>query len=249
MRIIALCLFALILPVAHADAGPDSGESDGAAKKPQIEKLSDSEYRFGEIRFRRDTREITFPAKINMNQDFLEYILVHENGKLHESLLSTSISPYHLQIVLLLCGYKPGLGNLFDGFMPPPAPESPAAPPAEKAKAPDPDQFLVAVEWEAGGEKKSARIEDWILNLVTNAAMTRGSWAYTGSRIEDSKFQAEVEGSIFAIYLDELALGNYPGPGNDRDDIWIPFAEKMPPLNSDVRVILRPALRKSPQPE
>ena len=38
------------------------------------------------------TRTIRFPAVINMREGLLEFVIVHDKGKVHESLLRTAIN-------------------------------------------------------------------------------------------------------------------------------------------------------------
>nr|MCU0751014.1 hypothetical protein [Akkermansiaceae bacterium] len=59
--------------------------------KPTIEKLDENRFRIGDITFDQKTREVRFPCKVNMTDGLLEYLLVHQNGKVHESLFVTEI--------------------------------------------------------------------------------------------------------------------------------------------------------------
>ncbi len=227
-RLTGLFVAALLAePLGSVADGTKTPAEEGASP-PKIEQLSEHDFRLGEINFNKSTRNITFDATVNQVQDPIEYAIVHVTGKDHESLLTTRVSPYHLQVVLLLCGYQPGHGDLFT-----------AAGTSEESPPPRDRDVLVTIAWKSPeGVLESNRIEDWILDLSTGRSMPPSSWAFTGSTIIDGSFQAEVEGSIVAIYLDEFALLNYPGAGNRDDEIWIPHAKKMPPLDHPERVTI-----------
>ena len=62
---------------------------------------------FQGIQIDKENRTVTFPAAINMDGGMLEYLIVTEMGKTHESLLSTKIQPYDIQVAMLLLGIKP----------------------------------------------------------------------------------------------------------------------------------------------
>src|SRR4051812_24418542 len=116
----ACCLFATCLTGLHAQEGgeppkqmPSSplGAKAAAelatAAKNRIKKVSATEYTLGRMQFSSATHEIRVPTTVNMTEGALEYALVHENGKTHESLLKTKVSPTELNVAMLLCNYEP----------------------------------------------------------------------------------------------------------------------------------------------
>ncbi|NOX98302.1 MAG: hypothetical protein GXP30_00950, partial [Verrucomicrobia bacterium] len=102
-----------------AAKSPQSGNpKEAAADKPKVKSLGDHRYQLGDIIFNGKTREIRFPATMNLEKGLLEYVLVTEEGKMHESLLGTKVRPAQLQIVLKLCHYRDGVGDTFDALYP-----------------------------------------------------------------------------------------------------------------------------------
>lgn len=224
--LICLSILGLVIP---GFAQETATEEEAAPVKPAVEQISADTYRLGQIEFNSTTREVRFPGKINQEQGVLEYVLVHESGKTHESLLNTAISPADLQIVLKLLRYQAGKGKLFDGLYPPgelPEPE------------PEGTDVDVYVSW---ADKEPVAVETLIRDLTTQQAMTSTSWIYNGSEVINGKFLAEAEGSIIALYLDSLALINSKHPLNWDDEVWFPLKGAVPPFDTPVTVILRPA--------
>ena len=87
-------------------------------EKPRVEKIGESRFRMGDIEFDAKTKEIFLPAVVNKREGGpVEYLIVHEGGKVHESILTTKASPLHLQVVMKLLKHKSGYGNVFDPML------------------------------------------------------------------------------------------------------------------------------------
>ncbi len=181
------------------------------------------------IRIDKASRSVTFPAEINLTSGLLEYFLVNKKGKTHESLLSTAIEPYDLQVAMLLLGIKP-------------AASANSQPPGEITR-----EYLSTAP-ELAGEKISitltwpghrAPAESLIWNLDKNAVMSPGPWIYNGSEMYGGKFLAQIDGSMTALVRDSGALINNPRPGNDDDQIWEPYTKDVPPKGTAVDVTLK----------
>jgi hypothetical protein len=199
--------------------------------KPEIIRLSATRSRLGVIEFDHTTREITVPAQVNMVRGLLEYALVGEKGKLHEALLITKARAFDLNLVLLLLNFKPDE----KWFVPPAKPK-----PLEDARPEARLELLVRWNTPAGGEEKTARLDEWVTDIITKKPAEPAPWIYTGSYLsEEKRFAAEVDGSIAALYHDARALLNSPRQGADNDEQWTPAAE-VPPKGTPVTVIIRP---------
>jgi hypothetical protein len=155
-------------------------------------------------------------------------LIVADTGKTHESLLSTKIEPYDIQVAMLLLGI-------------PPAGKSDSQPPGQINR-----EYLKSAP-ELKGEKVSvfltwpghrARAEDLVWNREKNAAMTEGPWTYNGSEVYYGKFLAQIDGSVAALVRDSAALMNNPRPGNDDDQIWQVNSDVTPPVGTAVDVTI-----------
>jgi hypothetical protein len=220
-------------------AWPDEAKPGSAAppEGTKVESLGEQRYRLGGIEFHSGTREIRIPCEVNAKEGVLEYVLVHEQGKRHESLLVTSVSPFQLQIVLNLLRYRAGRGELFDALLPP-GPPPPLQPRGEAVE--------VWVEWETA---RPHPVNGVILDQSTGEAMEPGPWIFNGSEVIAGKFQAEVEGSILALYRDPLAMFNHPNPRMTDDENWFPLGRFLPEIGHPVTLTLRPALSQEPEPK
>lgn len=201
---------------------PPSATTGGGAldSDTKVERTGEHRYRIGEIEFDSETRELRLPAKVNMREGGpTEYLLVHEKGKVHEAILTTPVSPLHLQIALKLLRYQAGGERLFERLAPSGGFDEPKVTPEqtrerERAGA-EAMQFSFKPE---GGEviMDNAMVYD----AESGRAMENGEWIYTGSGVENGRFLAESTGSIVAIYLDPIALFNMTREGAEIDERW-----------------------------
>jgi len=184
------------------------------APEVNVKKVGETLYRIGEIEFDAKTRTIRFPATVNMNEGGpLEYILVNEKGKVHESIFTTSVSPLSLQVAMKLLRYKAGHGDVFNRLL---APESLDEDGGSATGRGDEVIFTFRAE----GADEAIPVYAFVIDGESTEAMTPGGWIYTGSVVEGGIFMAEAEGSIIAIYLDHLALFNMTREGADIDERW-----------------------------
>ncbi len=226
-----------VAPAPQAKSPPEASAGQPPATPapaPSIKSLGGTRHELNGIQFDRKTRAISLPAKINMTEGLLEYALVHESGKVHESLLSTTISPFDLNVVLLLVNYQPS-AKFFDL-----SDKEAGAVLVKNPKIEPQAKLTVTLDWmDAAGEAKSASLESMLLNIDQKAPAKEGPFIYTGSMLmEDGTFMAKETGSIIALYVDAAALINNPRKGNDNDDVWISDPKKIPAKETPVTVTL-----------
>lgn len=239
---------AVALPAAAQETPPtpDPAPAEQAAK-PSVKKLDDTRFQVGDVIFDSKTREIQFPAEVNMAEGALEYLIVHRNGKVHESLFSTTISAIHLNLAFTLLHYQPSkelvplpndTGGASDKFTEVAA--------AVKAAA----RVIIQVEWDDDGKTRKVPVNEWIQHGVKTTAMPAGPWIYGGSDFYDGKFSAETSGDIAAIYLAPSALISYPGVDFLNDDVWTPFPKRVPPVGTKVTIRIAPTspTKSTPKP-
>jgi len=210
--------------------------------QPAVKQLDAERMQVGDVTFNRKTREIRFPAAVNMaGGELLEFAIVHANGKVHESLLVTNVSPTHLNIAFKLLRYE-GSPEYYaayeeDGSI---TNKYPVVKDEVKAAA----RIDMKVEWKDKGETRTSTINEWISNATTGAAMPADPWVYGGSIFYDGKYQAEATGDISAIFLSNASLINYSGKDNNSDEVWLPFPKRVPPEGTKVTVIISPHQQK-----
>jgi hypothetical protein len=252
-RLLILIFATALTALAHAqDQSPVEPRSlpapDQAVEPvtPSVKQLDDTRYQVGEVVFDRQSREIRFPTRVNMTEGLLEFLIVHEKGKVHESLLATEVSPTHLNLAFTLLRYSPSKElYILPDENGKPAAEHPEVPADVKAAA----RVKIDVEWSEGAETRRVPVNEWIQHAVKTTAMPAGPWVYGGSDFFEGAFVAETSGDVVAIYLSMAALINYPGNDNDSDEVWVPFPKRVPPEGTKVTVIIAPYQTAKPLPK
>ncbi|QUE49562.1 hypothetical protein KBB96_11825 [Luteolibacter ambystomatis] len=235
-----------MLPIAAvAEERPQEPPAKTAEAKPAIERLDGSRYKLGEITFDQKSREIRFPAKVNMTEGLLEYLVVHSRGKVHESLFSTEVSPTKLNVVFTLLRY-PASKELYATDSPVDH-EAGTKFPNVAADVKAGARVDIKVEWSDGtGKTRAVPVNEWIAHAVTEKQMPSGPWVYGGSEISNNRYQAEATGDVVAIFLSSSAILNYPGKDNNDDEAWLPFPKRVPAIGTPVVLIITP--NQSPKP-
>jgi len=219
-------------------------------------QLDADRFKIGDVELNRQTRAIRFPAVVNMREGLLEFVIVHEKGKVHESLLRTAINATHLNLALKLLRYQssPELFMLRDedGF---PNGLMPAVDAKTKAAA----RVEIRMLWKDGETEHSATVNECIKNNRNETVMPAGPWLYGGSAVHEGHYAAEISGDIVAILTSEAAIFNYPGANNrvgaDYGN-WYALTKVIPDVGTPVTVEIRPwspaagpASKPTPKPE
>jgi len=167
-------------------------------------------------------RLIKIPAVVNMQDGVVEYFLVCQDGKIHESVLATKAQPIHLHLAMFLLGYKEQPNQA-------PAPQN-----LDLSGIGVP--IHITLRWIADGKEQQAPAENWIWNNKKQESMSAGDWIYNGSKILNGIFMAQQERSLISIIADPFALMNNPRPDRENDDIWKSRSETVPPVGTPVEV-------------
>jgi hypothetical protein len=206
------------------------------AAKKRIKKVGENEYELGPIKINSEKREVRVPAQVNMTEGILEYALVHEHGKTHESLLRTTASPTELNVALLLSHFEPHLKDAAK-FLADPSEQVKArmAQPMEHEGA---NHMRLTLEWkDASGKLQTAPISAWIRDKQSGKPAMPSEWIYTGSFISQTGFAAEHDGSHIAIYFDLISLVNFPDKNNASDENWLVESSAIPPVDTPVTLV------------
>ncbi len=238
--ILLATLTCTLLPAQESGGPPPRNPPTGKPpEKSAIKKTGDVTYEMGSILFNSETREIRVPCNVNMTEGTIEYALVSETGKTHESLLKTKVKPFDLQVALLLCHYEPHAGEIIKTlFDPPPDLKAMAAIPMAKAGA---NRLKLKLEWkDKDGKALAAALGDWIHDDATNKPLDTPHWIFNGADIGDGIFSAELDGSFISVHFD---LGGIIGCaanliGNDKN--WELDTEHIPPFDSPVTLVITP---------
>ncbi|WP_377177776.1 YdjY domain-containing protein [Rubritalea tangerina] len=201
-----------------------------ASPQPKVEVLGEGRLRIGEVHLDKHKRTIMFPAKVNMVDGVVEYLLVSEQGKVHESVFTTVACPRDVHVACLLLGVQGVSAELWpDGFL---------------SIAPE-NQVRIEVSWKSNGPIKKLPISKSVVRACSpdkskeaKVCLADGAWLYSGSYLRKGAFAAQVEGSVIAIIADRAALVNGLRPNNDDDSLFTVNRHSLPRRYYPVRITL-----------
>lgn len=223
---LAICLLQLGFGTPAALA-----EGPGEVQAPLIQKVADGVFVMGNVHIDANTREVSFPAKVNMQEGTIEYLIVTEIGKTHESLLVADIEPYHLQAAMLMLGIK--------GAQLPDPSDAPASAldPQTIAKMPPitGDPLRISFTWGAAEKQQTSAADKWILT-ESGKKIPQDPWLYSGSRFFQGDYLAQLNGSLASLITDADAMINSRRLGKPEDSVYIPNKSAVPDVGTAVKV-------------
>jgi hypothetical protein len=202
--------------------------------------MDDTRYQIGQVIFDKVTREIRFPGKVNMNEKLVEYVIVLQKGKIHESLIITDVSPTDINLAFTLLRYKPSI-ELFSLIEETGHPTGiyPHVPAAIKAAA----RIAISLEWNEKGTTHRIALHECLQADRRGKGMPAGPWLYTGSDLYNGVYIPELSGALTSIIVDQSSMINYPGSLDESMPVWYPIPEKLPPVGASLTVIITPWLK------
>jgi hypothetical protein len=216
-------LIVLLLCLFLWKGAPLLAQSADTTVAPPIVKLSPTTYQLGNILLDIKHRQIRFPGKINMEKGVVELLACAPGGKMHESVLVVDIVPHHLQVSLLLLGLNYGDNLQYQG----------------DPNMPKGDSVEVWVSWQKDNTDHIVRGEDLIFDLVSKKSMNHTHWIFSGSRIVNDAYMADVEGSIITTYHDPFTILDNPLPGGGNDELYVVNQNLVPPKGTPVEVTIK----------
>lgn len=193
----------------------------GAAPPPALQYLAPGVFEIGRCRITKADGKVEFPAAVNMKEGLLEYLLVGNTGKLHESLLRTDVEPYALQVALLLTGLEGSLTPLNA---------------QGENRLPAGDAVDIMVRWQESGQEKKARIEELILQ--GKQPVEQMPWVFTGSVVHEGVFAAQADKSIIAVFHDPVAMIDHRLESGKNDEVWSVNSQATPAIGTPMTVTI-----------
>lgn len=197
--------------------------NDQQSSYPEITEIESGIFKFGLISIDKVNRAFSFPAVCNQTSGLIEYALVHENGKVHESLYRTSVTPKLIHATLLLLKVEP-LANFFKISS------------TERLHYPSYKTIQIFAEWEQNRTIITKDISTMVLNQTNGKSLTPNAFVFTGSKVIEGIYIADQDGSIVAVYHDSRATINSRDQQSDADDVWIANYANMPPKEFPVMI-------------
>ena len=190
-----------------------------------VKKLGPNRYQIGAVLVDTESGTVSIPGQINIisPETILEFFACTGRGKTHESLVMVEAEPIHIQLGLLRLNMNPGMNLTAQGD-----PHTPTGDPAD-----------IWVDWQRAGEMVRLRAEDLIWNAVDDRAMQKTNWIFTGARIKNNQFTAQLFYSIIALYRDPDAIMNHPLPGGTDDRTFRVNPSTIPAKGTPVTVTIQ----------
>ncbi len=221
---------------------PDAKPQQQESLKNAVEEML-AKFREQGITVDAKARTVSIPAVMNNPPDPVEYLLISQRGKKHESVLVTKVRPSVLNGALLLLGLKQGTNVTYKDKVPPPTMEEieKGADPFE-VTPPKGDGLWMTVSWKAeDGTAREHGVEELIADLGAQRPVRGASWVYLGGRMaamyrdEPPVYVADFEGNLVSIpYMspdNHLATMVH---ANARDDQNWYLTEACPPAGTEV---------------
>jgi hypothetical protein len=218
-RCLGLLLGSLVLPILGAAPGPTKPVREGDM------------IRFGRVTVNPITRTVSVPGRLEMTRGLLEYLLVTDYGKTHESLLITEASAYDLHAALLLLNVRAAGTNLVAN---------------SAARVPAASALDLEAEWVADGRRNLRPIHELVALAEAGdrhsptGHLAPGPWIFLGSFLSPEGFAAHFEGSLVTLIHDPTAIVGNPRPEAADDDIHVPETGRLPTNGTPVTLHFRP---------
>jgi len=183
-------------------------------------------------------KQVILDGEVCLRRGMLEMFACIRGSKEHESIVTLDTKAYLAHAALLALGAKTGE----------PARFTPTYQPASGT------EIEVWVEWqEKDGKKRQVQAQEWIRDLSTKKPMTHG-WVFAGSGFwtdaSTGNRHYEAEGGDF------ICVSNFPSAMLDlpikstqanEGLLFEALTDRIPPVGTPVRVILRPKLPNEKQ--
>lgn len=173
-------------------------------------------------------------GQVSLRRGMLEMFACIRNTKEHEAVVSANTQAFLVHAALLRLGAEPGHPAQF----------------VPEFKPPAGTEIDVSVEWlDPQGKLETAKAQDWVRDMKTGKAMTY-PWVFAGSRFwtdeETGKQYYQAEGGDFICVSNfGTAALDIPVESSQSNDAleFEAFTERIPPLGTPVRLVLKPVLK------
>ena len=199
-------------------------------------------FEVGAVRLDKNAGTVTFPAKVNMDDGLVEYLMVGPQGATHESVLVSEVAPQEVHMAMLLLGAK-GMAAPKDGKI---AGRIDAEFLANAPKLTGDKIFLTAKWRDKDGKEQTAPVERWLSRKIfvpkkptKTVTAEDGPWTYTGSYFYEERFIAQIEGAFAAVVTFPGALINNPRTGSNDDHVWFVKTEAVPPVGTPIEFTIK----------
>lgn len=204
LKLISLLIFIIPLMVQAQDDGV----------KPALQKKDKNIYQLIDVVIDTEEGSISLPCTINMNDGLLEVILCTSEGKLHESLLSTKVTPLEFQTALLLLGLDPVNEEPDD--------PSKSDPLSNFTTIETPgDSVLILLSVQRNGKQVTEPIENFVFDESVKKPLGNSTWLFRGPVTHRSgHVLIDPDVTMIATYTDPIALMELNSQSKFDDELF-----------------------------
>jgi hypothetical protein len=174
-------------------------------------------------------------GQVSLRRGMLEMFACTRNTKEHESVVSADTEAFLVHTALLTLGAEPGSPVEF----------------VPEYRPPTGTEIEVHVLWrDAEGQEHTARAQEWVREVRTGKELAHpfvfaGSRFWTDPETGRQYYQAE-SGDFICVSNFSTAMLDIPVPSSDSNEAleYEAFTERIPPLGTPVRLILKPVKEK-----
>jgi len=179
-----------------------------------LTKISNDVYMLKDMEINTSSRTVTIPCTINMAAGLIEVVLCRPEGKTHESLLTTKISPLEFQTALLLLGLDP-VNELPDDPS-----KADSLSPYQSIETPG-DSVVMFIELEKNGKLVRFPAESLIQDERTQSQINHTTWLFKGAVTHRSGFViVDPNVTMISTYYDPIALMELNSSGKYNDELF-----------------------------
>jgi hypothetical protein len=218
----AFLAFAVDAPLQDAPASPTS------APAPEIDRRWRPLGR--SLWFDPEAKQLVIRARVVLREGPLEHLLCLKGTKEHEAILATDAQPRQVHAGLLLTGAEPGHPVRFV-----PNFEPPAGTP-----------ITIELLWKSDGQPRRADAREWVKDEKARKPLAE-AWVFAGSElfkdeVTKKMIYAADEGDLITVANFGSAILDLPlaSPASDAERVFTADPAKVPPLGTEVLMLLRP---------
>ena len=180
-------------------------------------------------------KRLIIEARVVLRDGALEHLLCLKGTKEHEAIVATPADPKQIHAGLLLTGAEPGHPVQFQPEFKPPAGST----------------IDVRARWKADGKVQEVDARHWIEDLQTKKTLDV-DWVFAGSTlyhdpVSKKTIYAAVEGDVITVANFASAILDLPiaSSADDSNRVYIAKTSAVPPLGTEVQLILSPKPSKA----
>jgi hypothetical protein len=227
-----LCFAASGLALWLVGPEPEAAQKDDPPKPVVVKKVEVGKNVWVEIEG--ETRRVVLNAIVCNRDAPLEHLLCRKMTKEHEAILSADVDAAKIHVALLLAGAEPGSPVQFE----------PRFRPAQGTV------IKISVQYRHRGQTVTVPAQTWVRYIKSKREL-QNDWVFAGSLLlRDASnpfgraYYAANQGDVFCVANFDSALLDLPFASSTSGDelLFEAFTERIPPLDTPVRVILEPVL-------